>query len=101
MNKVIDKNKALQKEKYLWAILKKMCEFVNVSIDKIDFNSDTWFQTHKWSLETESKFVEWLQNYLYNNYQARKNIMQTTIKNKTFIKKFAEMFAFNYGWSLK
>ena len=94
----IDKTKKLREEKYLWEVLEKMCEFVEQSIETIDFNKNDWYTTYEWSEKTEKEFKDWLVDYLYNNDKARHSIMQNSIKYKANIKKFANYFVFQYGW---
>ena len=88
-------------EKHLTVILKKMCKSVGVDFDKINFKEDKWYLRYTWHEEEEKRFILWMTSYLYNNIEARKEIMSSPIKRMKFCKKAAEQFAWNYGWKVK
>lgn len=79
-------------------ILKKQCSYVGANYDDIDFSEDLWFMEFQWSHEQEANFINWMGDYLYNNTQARKDIMAYPRKRKKMCRGAAENFAFNYGW---
>ena len=93
-----DKNLKLKEQKYLYAVLKKMCDFVYVAIEKVDFNDREWYTQYEWTKATEDRFKEWLVNHLYSNTEVRNNVMARSLKNKQHIKRFVDFFVFNYGW---
>lgn len=92
----MEKNKKMSK--YLKIILSEMCTYVDTTFDSVDFNKEGWFHNYFWTTEAEEKFLSWLEDFLYNNAEARREVMMFPNKNKRGIKRFAEMFVFNYGW---
>ena len=43
-------------------VFTKMCSYVNVNIDDIDFSKDRWYCEHEWTKEQEQDFCDWLVN---------------------------------------
>lgn len=87
--------------KHLIVILKEMCKRVSADYEKIDFMKDGWFWKYKWTKDGESKFEEWLTDYVYNNPDARTGLTTINYKSKKHCKVFALNFIWNYGWKLK
>ena len=84
-------------------ILKKMCEYVNVNYDDLDFHNDEdpYYWKHMWTKRQEEDFRKWMADYLYNNTEARKEVMKFPIKRKKSCEGVANFFVFNHGWKLK
>ncbi len=82
--------------KHTKIILNKMCEVVGAK--NIDFKEEGWFLKHEWTEEQEKEFSKWMQNYLYENKEARDEMMRISVKNKKIIEKFVDQFLGNYGW---
>ena len=85
---------------YLNEVLEEMCDRVGAKFKDFDF-SGQWFQTHSWTEKEQEDFIKWLTNYLYNNKEAREEILARNIRLKSHIKKAANEFVFTYGWKLK
>ncbi len=86
---------------HLKEVLKKMCSIVGISgidFDNFDFKADGWYQKYQWTREQEKEFCEWLEKYLLENKDSRKEFMARPNKTKRDIKKVVKEFIFNYGW---
>ena len=86
---------------YTAFILEQMCMKVNANPDNIDFGKQDWFHSFEWYEEQEEEFIEWLADYLYNNKEARKELLRFPSRSKKVMRRAAEQFVFNYGWKLK
>lgn len=62
---------------------------------------DNWYISEEWTQEEENEFALWMQDYLIENKQARKEIMRIPVKNKEVINKTVKTFLANYGWKVK
>jgi len=82
--------------KYLKEILKEMCKRVGAKYDVVN-SSEDWYLKYSWTKSQEDDFRNWLVNYLNNNKEARRsfNLLKDGIEN------FADMFIFQYGWTIK
>ena len=87
--------------KHLKIILSEMCKRVNVNYDDINFKDDNWFMEHSWNETEEKDFEKWLNDYFYNNTEARKEMLSANIKRRKYTKKAANEFVWNYGWKSK
>ena len=87
--------------KHLEIILKEMCKRVGANYNDIDFKDKEWYTRHEWLEEEQEDFHKWLVDYLYNNTEARKEILRYPRKNKKLINKAVTWFLFDYGWKLK
>jgi hypothetical protein len=85
-------------EEPIYTILSKMCGMVGTNICKINFQDSKWFSKHTWTEKQQEEFVEWLVNFLYNNYKARKQFLSIPKKNKKYIQKAVGEWIFQYGW---
>jgi len=85
----------------LQEVLKEMCNRVGADYDSIDFSNGTWYNSYEWTLQEEKQFEKWLANYLYKSAKARKEIMNHSIKKKSYLEKAAREFTFQYGWLLE
>jgi hypothetical protein len=82
-------------------VLKEMCNRVNTNYDEIDFQQNDWYFLYEWTQKEENEFAVYLTNLLYNDKEARRDIMSVPIKNKEIIKKTVDFFVMNYGWKIK
>jgi len=85
--------------KHLQIILTKMHTMVGLK-KLVNFKDNEWYYKHSWTMEDEDKFIEWLSVYLMKNQEARNELMLFPTKRKYICSRFAEMFAFQYGWRL-
>jgi len=83
---------------HLKNILTKMCEYVNVDFNTIDFKEHEWFLKHAWTTNHENDFKEWMVDYLSNNKEAQKEIMNIETTDKKRINATVGFFLFTYGW---
>lgn len=83
-------------------IFKKMCSYVNVNYEDIDFNENDWYFKYEWSEEQEKDFISWLSNEVRTNNIIRKEL--TSLQYKPSKKKsysFAINFNLMFGWKTK
>ena len=85
---------------HLKNILKTMCWAVNVPFKEKNFKKKDWYRKYSWTKKREKEFKGWMENYLYDYDDARKEIT-TVRKNKKDIKKAVDEFIFSYGWICK
>jgi len=83
---------------HLQQILRQMCYVIGVDPETIDFGQHDWYMQHTWTQEQEQEFKIWLTDYIYNNNEARKEILEFPRKDKKHCEKAASEFLFNYGW---
>lgn len=83
----------------LQEVLKEMCNRVGADYDSIDFSDERWYNKYEWTVQEQKQFQKWLVDYLYKNAKARKEIMNHSIKRKSYLEKVATEFTFRYGWS--
>lgn len=88
-------------KKYLSVVLKKMCNIVGTNYKDIDFKEHGWFLKYSWTTEQANEFSMWLEDYLYKNPKARKELLERPIKNKEVIKQAVSWFMLDYSWRLK
>jgi len=79
-------------------VLEEMCSVVDADPTEIDFNSNNWFWEYSWTAQQEKDFIAWLTGYLYDDRDARREIMEYPRKNKKSCRKVAEFFVWNHGW---
>ena len=87
--------------KYLKIILNEMCKRVNVNYEDINFKKHDWYLEYSWNKEEEKSFENWLDDYLYDNTKARREILSANIKRRKYTKKAASEFVWMYGWKTK
>jgi hypothetical protein len=88
--------------KHTLFIFHQMCREIRVSCKKIDFNKTEWYLKHSWTNYKQNKFINWLTNYLFNNKEARQEIVASpSRKSKKFLRKVATEFILVYGWKIK
>jgi len=85
-------------------ILTEMCRRVGITLDDISdrYEKDSsWYSRHEWTAVEMAAFEKWLVDYLYSNKKARQEICGTNLRNKSYLRKSAKWFVFNYGWKQK
>ena len=85
----------------LQTILTEMFARVGEKYEEEKTSSDSWYNSHEWTKETEDAFTKWLADYLYNDKDARKFLMTFPLKNKNRCRLAAEQFVSWYGWKTK
>lgn len=88
-------------EKHITIILKEMCNRVGQDFHDVNFKSKDWFQKNTWSEKEQENFSKWLEDYLYNNKEAREELMALSHKNRKSIRIVVGWFMLNYGWKIK
>jgi hypothetical protein len=103
MNKMIDWHQYLLESPSLHTILRKMCSYVDKGLIPYDLKTWTnnWYHKYTWREEQQESFIKWTTNYLYNNTQARKEILGRNVMNKKLIEDSVRWFVFLYGWKVK
>ena len=86
---------------HLKIIMKEMCKQVKAQFSKIDFKKKNWFMKYEWTEHEQEEFKNWLKDYLKNNLEARREIMEHPTNNNKFIEKTVNWFCFDYGWKIK
>lgn len=81
-------------------ILKEMCTRVGADYESIDFKKQDWFREYTWNVEDQDNFKEWIVDYVFKHSKARREFLSASIRDKEHIRKAADFFIFNYGWSL-
>lgn len=84
--------------KHLTKIMKKMFSYVKEKYTPEYCKKPEWFMKHTWTEKQENSFNDWMVEYLYNNKEAREEIMEHPIKNKKIIKELVSWFILDYGW---
>jgi len=79
-------------------VLKKMCEYAKVDFNKVDFSKDNWYSKYEWTEKLNDEFKKWLENYLYKNKEARKEIMAFPMRDKGMIKRTVSSWMLDYSW---
>ena len=83
-------------------VLKKMCSYVNVVYEDIDFKENDWYLKYQWTHEEELDFIEWLANEVRTNNEIRKGLTRLPYRpSKTRCKEFADHFNLMFGWKTK
>ena len=85
----------------LQEVLKEMCRVVGADYDSIDFSDERWYNKYEWTLQEEKQFENWMVEYLYKNAKARREMMNHSIKRKSYLEKVAREFTFQFGWNLE
>jgi hypothetical protein len=83
-------------------VFEKMCSYVNVNIDDVDFQKDGWYSEHTWTREQEKDFCDWLVNEIRTNNKVRKEITTLSYRpTKKSTEKAVMWFNFMWGWKIK
>ena len=86
--------------KHFEVVITKMCEAIQIDRKDIDIEKEDWYLRYEWSSTQRDGFLKWFQDYLWENKEARKEIMKYPRKNRKDIKKLVEQFDFQCGWKL-
>lgn len=88
----------MQKNKHLTKIMKKMFSYVKEKYTPEYCKKPEWFMLHTWSEKQMNNFNDWMVDYLYNNKEAREEMMTFLRKNKKDIQIAVNWFILDYGW---
>lgn len=81
-------------------VFKEMAKRVGTTIETIDFNDKNWFLKHKWTIQEELDFKNWLLEELKNSPELVDDLV-----NEGFIRRelneMATDFVIFYGWDFK
>ena len=84
--------------KHFDIIIAKMCGWIGVDPSQASNDIPDWFMQHSWTPAQEKSFIEWLSNYLYNDTEARNEIMLFPRRRRRETDETASKFVWNYGW---
>ena len=87
--------------KHLSVILKKMCSMVGADFDKIDFKRPNWYEDWSWTEKKQEQFMDWLEDYLMKNKEARQELLEFSRANRRMVKRAIQWFILDYGWRTK
>ena len=64
-------------DEQLQIVVKEMCRRVGANPEELDFGrkedpKDEWYHKFTWTPQEQEEFIEWVLDYLYHNYKARK-----------------------------
>jgi hypothetical protein len=62
------------------------------------YKKEFWFHKDTWTQEEQDKYIEWLSDYLKDNWEGIARRKPTTKKERD---KVANEFVFNYGLKVK
>ena len=83
-------------------VLEKMCSYVNVKYEDINFNEDYWYVKYQWTKEQELDFIKWLANEVRTNNEVRKGITRLPYRpSKVRCNEFSNHFNLMFGWKTK
>ena len=82
-------------------VLREMCRRVGARYEDIDFSDPAWFLKYEWTESEEEDFINWLTKELALDAQLRKDLMRYPTTRRKLLRRFAELFAANFGWRLK
>jgi hypothetical protein len=82
-------------------ILSEMFRRVGDTYSSDKTKDNFWYYAHEWTESEERDFVDWLTEYLYNNKEARKELMAFPTKNKNRCDRVSNYFVLWYGWKYK
>ena len=99
-----DANEVLKKpeSKHKMIIFDKMAQMVGLEdIDEVNLDEVGWYNNYQWTEETEEEFGKWMENYLKQNKEARRELMAFPRKSKKAIHNVANEFILRWGWKYK
>ncbi len=83
-------------------VLEKMCSYVNVDYNDINFDENDWYLEYEWTKEQETNFINWLTNEIRINNKIRKGISKLKYRpSKKRATLFANYFNMMFGWKTK
>jgi len=83
----------------LGVVSRKLCSYVDVNPNTINIIGK--HKTYYWkSIEDEQEFIKWMTFYILQSKDARESFCTypELFHDKDYARKFAENFAFKYGW---
>ena len=86
---------------YFNNIITTLCSAVGINTTKFNPKKEGWYNEHTWTLKEQDKFKEWMIAYLLKNDGARKEILQSNINTKFYVKAATNNFILAYGWRIK
>ena len=84
--------------KHFDIIIAKMCSWIGVDSNQASNDIPDWFMQHSWTPAQEESFCKWLSTYLYNDTEARNEIMRFPRRTRNKTDKVAKEFVWTYGW---
>ena len=81
-------------------IFREMFSRVGEDFDNFVF-TDFWWTKKEWTLQESNSFCYWLTDYMFNNKDARKELMRFPSRDKEECKRFARYFICIKGWKWK
>lgn len=83
-------------------VFTKMCSYVDVKYEDVDFSKEDWYLEHTWTKEQEKDFCDWLANEIRTNTKVRNGITTHRYKpSKENAKKTVMWFNLMWGWKTK
>jgi len=104
MNKLTKEEVALEiqtNKPHVWIVLSKMCELADVDIATVDFFDDRWWCKSTMTRKASDDLLKWLTEYLYNDKDARRELVTFSSKNKKMCKEAANAFICWYGFKIE
>lgn len=84
--------------KHLKIIIDEMCRRVGTKTEDVDFSDNEWYTRHEWTKKEQDDFLDWLTEYLWDNAEARKELMTVPMRRKPHLRKASREFGFMWGW---
>ena len=78
-----------------------MHTMVKGNYSKFNPTKKNWYSKYSWTLKQEIKFEDWMVDYIYNNKEAKDELLDIHGKNKNLIRRAVRFFLLNYGWKIK
>lgn len=83
-------------------VFEKMCTYVNVNIEDIDFQDNNWYENYEWTENQQKDFTQWLAYQFRNNNNVRKDVTKLSYRpSKIRAESTANWFILYCGWKLK
>lgn len=81
-------------------IFEEMAKRVGITFEEIDFTDSEWYMKHKWTVQEEIDFKNWLITQLESNSELIDELEAEGIVRRD-IKEMAIDFVIFYGWDFK
>ena len=78
-------------------VIEKMFEFAGINPENTDLDEQDWYDKNTMTKEQEKLFSKWIQDYLYSNTNARRELMNFQRKSKKAISEWYNQFSFYCG----
>lgn len=82
-------------------VLNEMCKRVNVKFEDVKFWEPEWYCVKEWTEEEQNNYKKWLIDFMANDAEARRELMERPLKDKRSLEKFASWFMLDYSWKSK